>query len=326
MEPDTINQIIKAITYSKLLVTFEAIEDIELAQEYKGGIFRGSLLRAIMEQECLAKSGPRVCKTCNLRFRCNYFRFSVNELQPGHSLYGKNTFPPKAYILNPLPDGRSSYSKGSQFAFEIILVGEANGLFFPLLTKAFQNMGENGLGMGRKRFRPVNLEYADSMNNFKPLSAFTVPQVLSLAEYPVKPLNRKLKLNFITPLRFMSNDKPLKDIPTFDMLCGALFNRIKNLAALYCGYVDNSNLNIGNIKSDVIIENSKLKWCGFVSFSSQREKLGEKSMYNYEGNMGTITYSGELQPWSSLITAGEVVNAGAAAIFGLGKYKIIEYE
>ena len=326
MELNSINQIIKAITYSKLLVTFEALEDIELAQEYKGGIFRGSLLRAIMEHECLVKSGPRVCKTCDLRFSCSYFRFSVNELQPGHSLYGKNTFPPKAYILNPLPDGRSSYRKGSQFAFELILVGEAIEMFFPLLTKAFKSMGENGLGIGRKRFRPVNLEYADSMNNFKPLTAFTVPQALSLAENPVKPLNSKLTLNFTTPLRFMSNDKPLKDLPSFDMLCVALFNRIKNLAALYCNYVDNSNLNIGNTKSDVIIENSKLQWCGFVSFSSQREKLGEKSLYNYEGNMGTITYTGDLRPWATLIAAGEVVNAGAAAIFGLGKYEIIDFE
>jgi hypothetical protein len=65
----------------------------------------------------------------------------------------------------------------------------------------------------------------------------------------------------------------------------------------------------------VAVTSSTLQWRDWKRYSSRQQtsmKLG--------GLVGTVTYAGDLTPFLPLLLAGEVLHAGKATAFGLGKY------
>jgi len=75
-----------------------------------------------------------------------------------------------------------------------------------------------------------------------------------------------------------------------------------------------------------IIEQSKeikgksqnLKWYDWERYSGRQEtrlKMG--------GFVGDITFDGNVEPFMSLLKAGEVLHVGKGTGFGLGKYRIV---
>lgn len=322
-----IGQIIQSITYSKFRVTFEALEEIRFSHPYKGSAIRGSMLDTFMKEACLIKNPPRNCNTCHFRFGCLYHRFNANELPTGHPLFGRYTMPPRAYIINPAPNGALVYNKGTLFGFDLLLIGKAAGEFSPFLQSILTGMGHQGIGVNRGRFKLATLQYADNAHTFHDMPATGLPLELHLSAMKTKPLNRLVTLRFETPVRFVSGGKPLTDPPEFDLLIKSLLTRLALLSIVYCdsGAIDFEK-HISELHTGVSVKSEQLQWEGTLSHSAGRQRLGHNPLHEYNGHIGTITYSGRIAPWAALLTAGELLHVGSTAVFGLGKYSIIQNE
>jgi len=324
--PDTLtDQIIQSLTYSKLRVTFEALEDIRFSHPYKGSAFRGSLLNTFMKNACLLEKPPRHCNTCTLRHGCLYHRFNANDLPAGHPLFGRYTMPPRAYIIDPVPDSAMAYDNGQFFGFDLILIGNAAGQFSPFLRSIFTGMGRQGIGIERGRFKLLALQYADGADTFHNLPAIGLPMVLSLSAMQPKPVSRSVTLRFETPVRFVSGGKPLTDPPEFDLLIKSLLTRLALLSIVYCNSgISDFEKHVKEIQTGVALKSEQLQWEGIISHSASRQREGDDALYDYNGHTGVITYAGRVAPWAALLNAGELLHVGSTATFGLGKYSIVQ--
>lgn len=324
--PLPITSVLKSITYSKLRITFAAVDPITFGQEYRGSAFRGSLLRALMQQECRYNNPKIVCSACRFRQECLFYAFSSNELQPGHVLHGRFTNPPEGYIVYPPADGKQDYDPGEKFSFELILFGNTTRLFFTALSFAFGKMGSNGIGINRGKFAPVLLEHADRNNKFKPLPAFAFPSVLPFEYKSKEKPHEHLTVQFLSPVQF-KGIIPKPDNPSdLTLILSSVWLRAMTFSLLYCDYEGPYVQFPKTMLESFSIKNSSLKEVSFWSHSAQRSKLGISPLKKYNGLTGTITYKGNFEDYFALLKAGEILQCGTLTTFGLGRYKIIDYE
>lgn len=321
-----IDQIINSITYIRLLITFEADEDIILPRFTKGATFRGCLGDAFRKQVCKFDTMPP-CEQCKIRFECPFFHLFSNELQKNHPGHGRYTKPPKSYIINPMPDNSAQFVKGSRFWFELILIGESAGIFLPYIPGLIRAMGETGIGQGHKKFHPVDLSFANQAGVFETLPAIGSPWIHELSNTLERSLHDKVTLRFETPLRLESNGNYVESIPEFDRFTKAMFQRLVLIAIIYCKmpWFD-IEMERSKIETGITIRDHHLVWEKHKHFSSELRnstgtvKMGKAKWLN--GYTGKITYTGNLEPWSALLWAGERMHVGSSATFGYGMYRI----
>jgi len=317
-----ITSVLASITYSKLRITFEVIDHICFGQEYRGSAFRGSMLRAFMQQECRFRNPKTACSACRFRYDCLYYGFSANELQPGHVLHGRFTNPPEGYIVYPPADGKQEYEPGEKFSFELILFGNMTQLFFPALSAAIGKMGANGMGKDRGRFKAVLLEYANKNNTFRPLPAFALPSELPLAVRSKDKPHERITVQFLSPVQFKGVKPDPGNPPDLHSLLSSVWLRAMTISVIYCGYEGPYVQFPKTSKEAFAFKNSGLKEASFWSHSAQRSKQGISPLKKYSGLTGTITYEGNFDDCFALLKAGEVLQAGSLTTFGMGRYTV----
>ena len=299
------------IWLSKLKITFEATEKVELPQ-YKGATFRGSMGHAFRQLVCTFPG--KKCEQCMRTESCLFAEMYCRQLPVKHPAFGKFTSPPRPYIINPMPSTETNFPAGNRFWFELILIGSIIKPLSTLLPLLFSRMGENGIGRGRGRFVPSSLEHADNMGNYSPMPAVGTPGILQLSALKPELSTETVSLFFETPVRFLSGRKPLTDAPSFDRLVSNLSLRLALLASVYCNEEFNAGPETDNPNESVRIEKHDLKWVNWQHYS------GTKNLtMKFDGFTGEITYCGEIRKWDWLLSAGEIVHTGSTATFGLGK-------
>jgi hypothetical protein len=313
-----LDQILQTITYTKLLITFEAIDNVELPP-YKGATFRGSLGHAFRRLVCTYPG--LACEKCRLKRDCLFALMYSKPLASEHPAFGRFTLPPRPYIINPMSGNETKFLPGSQFWFELILIGDAVKKLLPVLPAVFNAMGEGGIGKGRGRFRPVSLQHSNINGVFEPLPAIGQPHTLQLFSKDTEPFGKSLTLRFDNPLRLLSDRKPMKEPPEFNRIIGNLAMRMTLLANVYCGSSWLDYTQIEELESEYKIINHNLEWVDWRHFSGTK-----KINMNFDGHIGSISYGGEFGQWTALIRAGEILHAGSTATFGLGKYTIVLHE
>ena len=313
MPTPSLNQIIRTITYSKLLVTFESVTDVELPV-YKGATFRGCMGEAFRRQVC--KYRGLACEECRLQGDCLFAFMYSKPLEKDHPAFGKFTLPPRPYILNPMPGNETQFAAGSRFGFELILIGDATQQLTAILPAVFSQMGNSGIGKGRGKFHTVNLQYTGNTGEPEPILAIGLPYIHALDGAYTEESFTEISLQFENPIRLLSARKPMKEPPGFDRLISNLAARMALLANVYCHapWLDTETL---NLKSEVTMASHNLEWVDWKHFSGPK-----KQHMNFDGYIGKITYNGILTPWYNLLLAGEILHAGSTATFGLGKYRV----
>jgi hypothetical protein len=314
----SLDQVLNSITYSRLLITFEAIDDVELPP-YKGATFRGCMGDAFRRLVCKYPGQP--CEKCRLQNDCLFALMYSKPLERDHPAFGRFTLPPRPYIINPMSDRETHFPPGSRFWFDLILIGGVVQHLVPVLPSLFLQMGEGGIGNGRGRFRPVSLEHSNSSGQFELLPAIGNPYTLTFNDTPVNHLANRVSLRFENPLRLLSGRKPMQEPPEFERLIRNLALRMTLLANIYCQapWIDYEQPDSDLV--DVTISNHDLQWANWQHFSGTK-----KLNMNFDGHTGTIKYKGNLSGWSQLLAAGEILHAGSTATFGLGKYSIMPDE
>jgi hypothetical protein len=311
---EKLDRAISKIRFTILRVSFKALETIHISA-YKGSAFRGCLGDALRRIACRYNS-YKLCEKCRFNQSCSLSLLYSSPLPANHALFGKYTNPPRPYILNPMPGQQTTIDKDEMFFFDLTLVGSAVE-HLQVLVQAFQTMGELGLGTLQSKFEPVKLEHFVPMYGFMPLPVFAPPTEIAPVVLPFKKFTGKVQLRFIHPVRFLSGGEPYREVPSFGMLAENLAQRLALLAHLYCGaeWINTEGIAAGC--SNISVINQNLEWKDWIRYSG---KQGMKQ--NYDGHLGTITYTGELAPWQKLLNMGCWLHTGSTATFGLGKYEI----
>ena len=128
-------------------------------------------------------------------------------------------------------------------------------------------------------------------------------------------------LQFLTPVRFRKDDSEQKRLLTslnFASLMRELLRRLGDLSEAYC---DGSRIDFNLFSpqaSAVVTDNSGLSWQDWERYSHNqrfRMKLG--------GLVGTLSLSGDIEPFMPYLRLGEWLHVGKNTTFGLGQYKLI---
>ncbi len=312
-----LDNIIQQIKFYQLRVSFEALETIHIS-EYKGSAFRGCLGDAFRHEVC--RYPKKKCEDCHLQQECSFAFLFESPLPNEHHLFGKYTHPPRPYLIIPMPGKQTTIETGSEFYFDLILIGSAIQLL-PTLILVFQRMGELGIGTGYSKFKAIRVEYLSPQVGYQPLPVFGTLSAITPDQLTIQPIASTITLDFQHPVRFLKDRKPYKDPPPFGMLIENLSRRMTLLAHLYCqtDWVDTDRA--FDLNGTVKIKSHKLEWKDWTRYSGTQEKN-----LHFDGQLGLISFEGELESWSKLLNLGVWLHAGSTATFGLGKYRIVPDE
>ena len=111
----------------------------------------------------------------------------------------------------------------------------------------------------------------------------------------------------------------MNELP-FHVFLQRLLGRISSLSYFHCGESLEMDFKDFIAQATLVeITKSRLSWYDWTRYSSRQDrrmKLG--------GLLGSVTYSGELEPFLPFIALGQYVHVGKNATFGLGKYRIAQ--
>ncbi|MDP3453137.1 MAG: CRISPR system precrRNA processing endoribonuclease RAMP protein Cas6 [Bacteroidales bacterium] len=308
---------LEKINYTKLRLKFRAIEEIHTS-EYKGSAFRGCFGESFRRVVCRYPGAK--CEKCQLLHNCKFGKLYAAHLNRNHPLFGFYTHPPRPYIIIPMESRERIFRHGDIFFFDLVLIGSSANLY-SIIPDVVKSMVETGIGTGHSKFEAISIEYYSPNDLWYPLPALGLPDTISICKVVQKPINKRVTLKFETPVRFLKEKRPHKEVPSFDLLIDRLAMRVSLLSHLYCSSEWVNTACSFNLGDSVKIKSEDLDWRNWARYSGTKGKV-----QFYDGHIGEITYEGDLKPWSKLLNIGSILHTGSTATFGLGRYSIINYE
>lgn len=314
---EALDKVIRQIKFYQLRIYFKALEPIHIS-EYKGSAFRGCLGDAFRHEVC--RFPKKKCENCHLQQECLFASLFESPLPNNHHLCGKFTHPPRPYLIIPMPGIQTTIETGSEFYFDLILIGSAIQLL-PTLIPVLQRMGKIGIGTGFSKFDALRVDYLSPEAGYLQLPVFGTPSAITPDQLPIPSIASTITLDFQHPVRFQKDRKPYKDPPPFEMLIENLSRRMALLSHLYCQTEWVNTDRAFDLNGTVKIKSHQLEWKDWTRYSGTQEKK-----LHFDGHLGLISFEGDLEPWSKLLNLGVWLHAGSTATFGLGKYRIVADE
>jgi hypothetical protein len=279
---------------------------------YKGSTFRGAFGSALKKVVCAVRD--KNCGQCLLACRCLYAR-TFEPAAPTEGL--RQATLPHPYVIRPPSSRKTRYAAGEEFVFELRLFGAFNDSL-PYFVYAFETMGEQGLGAGRKhgqgRYILEHIHSGEDLiyeHEARKLAAART-RTLSLAS-PQAAIG-DLTLHLLTPLRLKFANQLQAELP-FHLLVRALLRRISSLFASYG--TEEPPLDYRGLvarAAEVRIKSSRLHWHDWQRYSSRQEQ----SMF-MGGMSGQVSYQGAIGEYLPLFELGRELHLGKQSAFGLGR-------
>ena len=214
------------------------------------------------------------------------------------------------------------YAPGQELSFNLVLVGRAND-YLPYFVYAFEELGKMGIGKGRGRYRLTAISDLDGSvydcrtRTLRPGETVALPVLADNGETG-KDGEREVSITFLTPARIVYGRRLVSDLE-FKVLVTSLLRRLLLLGHFHCnqngGGWDHKAM-IGRAEKVEKVQDS-LSWRDWERYSGR-----QKTRMKMGGLVGTVTYRGEIEPFLSLLRAGEVLHVGKGTAFGLGKYRL----
>jgi hypothetical protein len=322
----SINTIVGQLFFTRLRITFEALQDIQL-YEYNGSAYRGCLSETLRRLFCTTSYSE--CNLCPKRFDCPH-AVVIHSFTPlEDALASKYPYSPNPYLIVPEPNSPSVIKKGSTFGFDFVMIGDKASYVRPLI-EAFHQMGMTGIGRKRGKYRLIAVQCLHPDLSYKSLSDNQEPPTVTLKDLPHPTVNRYLTLDFETNLRLMvpgvgamkQKKVPLEIVPDFSLLMTRLVDRMLNVAYFHCGAPNTPvSKKWDDVWKDVEVTNHSLTFHQWVRHSGTQKKR-----LLFDGLRGSITYTGNFSPWMPVLTLGQWLHVGSSTSFGLGKYVILQNE
>ena len=312
---------VRALRWSRLSLTLRAEEPLRLPP-YAGSTFRGAFGHAFKRVACPLR---RQCEGCAHRAVCVYaYVFETPGTTDGSSLL-RAAQAAHPFVLEPPQVGLRAIASGDRLELGLVLIGRAIPLA-PYFLAACREMGGQGVGRGRGRFRlervtaeaPGETAGRVVYDGDRDLLAPAVPpwtwDDLGADRAP----RGRVTLEFLTPTR-LRQGADLVVRPEFTTLATALLRRLSVLAEAHCGVrPEVSAREILASAGEVKVESSDLRWHDWERYSARQD--ARMALGGFEGR---VTFAGEMAPWWPLLKLGEVLHVGKGTAFGLGKYALV---
>ncbi|MBF0345228.1 MAG: CRISPR system precrRNA processing endoribonuclease RAMP protein Cas6 [Nitrospirae bacterium] len=308
------------IQYRRYSLTIEALDVLSLPP-YKGSTMRGGFGNALKRIVCALKR--QQCTECVLKSSCVYAYIFETSPMEGTNVMNMNKYEqiPHPFIIEPPEEAGRVFNQSERLCFNLILIGRA-GQYLPYFILAFIELGKIGLGRGRGKYRLISVSddkrtvynVDDGQINAGLSEELNISETFEFDKSP----HGELKLRFITPARILFNRDMVVKLD-FHILLRALMRRIYLLHYFHCQDRELlwNHRDIIDNAADVAILENKLEWLDWQRYSNR-----QKTQMKMGGLIGTITYRGDIEPFYSIIKAGELLHVGKGTSFGLGKYTV----
>ena len=313
-----------SIEYKQFQFRITTLE-VLILPSYKGSTLRGGFGHSFKRGVCAIRD--KECSNCILKEKCVYSYVFETPPPSDTKMMRKYKAAPHPFIIEPPPEKRRGYKPGDEINFGLTLIGRAID-YLPYFIYTFDELGKIGIGKGKAKYELSNVScdgkmlYDSASKTLKSFEAASldvgVPTLAKGGEGGFS--NQQLTLNFLTPTRLLYNGALTLDLE-FHIFIRNLLRRLSLLSYFHCGG-DPSEWDFKGMiekSEEVTIKKKNLRWYDWSRYSGRQEtriKMG--------GFVGEIMFEGNIEPFMSLIKAGQVLHVGKGTGFGLGKYKICD--
>ncbi len=289
--------------------------------QYKGSTFRGGFGHVFRRICCALRQDD--CVPCLLKEQCPYAYIFETSPPAGSQALSKYESIPRPFIIEPPPETKTEYAPGETLSFHLILVGRAIS-YLPYFIVVFREMGETGLGRGRRPFSllavtATGLDREESIYNSETNTVSNTDFTYSGNDL-VKILPARatrITVRFETPFR-LKDDGRIAPIPEFHVLFRQAMRRISALSYFHHGeQLEADYTGLAARSRQVALTENNTRWQDWERFSRRQQQR-----MNMGGLVGTATYEGDLGEFLPWLAVGEHVHVGKNAVFGLGKYRM----
>jgi hypothetical protein len=288
--------------------------------DWSGSLLRGAFGHALRRLSCMTRQPA--CTDCPLHRTCPYpaiFAPPAVEHEIQHF-----SQPPAPYLIEPEKWGACQLQTGETLQFDMVLMGRALREL-PLITQAWKNAGQRGLGPGDGSAELRGILYLPPLS--PPVSIYE-PEGNRLAEHspvfvdcpPVKQINA-LTLRFISPLRLQEDGHALPPARLSPgVLLTAAVRRVALISKLYGDGTPDWDFKLLAQQASTVEGEKDLHWQDWTRRSSRQQKTMQLG-----GVMGHWKLRGDLQPFFPALYIGAWLHLGKETVFGLGRYDL-EYD
>ncbi|MBI3786302.1 MAG: CRISPR system precrRNA processing endoribonuclease RAMP protein Cas6 [Deltaproteobacteria bacterium] len=332
---------IPSLRISHLRLHLQPEQPLQLPANNKGNSLRGGFGSAFRKLVCVDLSWE--CAQCSLRFQCPYTQVFNPFLPPDATQLTGNPNIPRPFVVKPPLTAQTTYAPGESVVFDLVVAGRAVD-YLPYFIVAFRELGANGFGLNRARVALARVDavaadgslttvYEGTSNLVRPPTPFQIhlidtpdacrpSPILSPVEGPVVPSDT-LTLHFLTPTTLKSGSSPGHEgeavrHPAFHHVLKRLRDRVNALSTFYGDGPLNIDFKaLGTAAEEIRTVEDATRWVDRSRFTRRRGVTHDLS-----GFAGRLTVQGNLQPFLTLLRAGEYLHIGKNAVFGNGWLRI----
>lgn len=298
--------------------------------QHKGPALRGAFFGALRSEFCYDQR-QRSCQACSQHAVCPVCALAATV--DDESKMGADVARP--FVIGPPLDRQTAYPAGESFDFGLTIFGSGLQLF-PWAIMALQSAGRQGLGQLVRRedgrvqrgtftlervvaFNPLSGESQDVKREGErvvhiPDLPITHSQVLERARCLPK---NHVTLRLLTPLRLVSDGRLVHRL-CFVPFFLRLRDRVQQLWARYGGpEAPFGSPELYEAATDIEVEEDRTRWEDLRSYSQRQGKS-----LPIGGQVGAVTFGGNLEPLLPLLVWGEVTHCGKDTTKGDGWYRI----
>lgn len=308
------------LPFTALRLTYRAQEPLPLPA-FAGSKYEGAFGRALHDLSCV-QPHRETCAGCLLLSSCAY-GLTYHPQLPGHVHARSAQTPPRPVVFRTPVTAERTLQPGDGLSFDLTVTGAAL-TYLDDIVAALRALGAHGLGRSRA---PVRLDHVFSVHPYtgqKVLLAddtwVTPPSAPIILTGPDLPpvTGRTLQVN----LKAMTHLKVRGEMATvisFRTLIQALQRRISTLEQVHGGA---RSLGANFTALPDLAEEIQLMRHDVYAAQQRRKGSEPGQRVNVHGLMGTLTFSGDFTPFSTLLRYGEQLGVGTWAHFGAGLYTL----
>jgi hypothetical protein len=322
---------LQAFSLSRFRFILEPEARLALHSRNPGNTLRGAFGSTFKRLVCPT---PHECRdSCRLKTTCPYGQIFEPSPPPSGDRLSLNQDIPRPFVFHP-PNGVETMARtGESLSFDLILIGKALD-FFAYFLVTFRELGEQGIGIGRGRYRITAVSalnegghriaevYSGSDNVVRPSPIhMTYKDCCRLAAERFPKQAKRVTIRFLTPTLLKADGKVVTR-PEFHHLIKRLRDRINALAHFYCGEtLDVDFKAFGERAESVRIVHCHVRW-------EDRDRRSWKTGLTHDmgGFIGEVTYEGRIEEFLPLLILGQYTHVGKYAVWGNGRYEIVQTE
>lgn len=297
--------------------------------EHLATVLRGGLNWHTKQLVCMQTQLER-CDDCLLLHVCTYPALFAPVPPTDAEVLRSHSRVPPAYVISTADDSDTVWKKGAVVAFDVVLAGRAAS-YLPHLILAAQRLAKEGLGRVRVRAE-LQRVYSHPVAGQEPATQLWMDdhlrpdwarfgQVSNADLYAAEKVDR-IALRFQTATRLKYQDRFIKETPAFHILVRTLLRRLSSLSYFfgsnrweidYAGWIERAKA--------VEIAEADVRWQEWGRYSTR-----QKRHMNLGGLRGVVAYQGKVAPFLPLLRLGQLIHVGKGAVFGNGRYEIVNSE